>query len=321
MRTITVDPNSPDRRLLQPAAGALLAGSLVAFPTETVYGLGALAFDPVAAGRIFEAKGRPADDPLIVHVRPHWDLGGIFADTNATIRDLARLHWPGPLTIVAPKHHSVPDVVTAGRSTVAVRAPSHPVAVMLLDMVGVPLAAPSANRFAYVSPTTAAHVAADLGDLIDVLVDAGPTSIGIESTIVLVDGERLSVLRPGSIQLDGVDTNLSAPASQAPGRRDVHYSPNAPTRALEAGGRLPSDAGSGTLVGFDDSEPAPPGWGFVSLGSRDDLTAVARRLYGMLREIDRNEPERIVVEFTGRGGLGEAVDDRIRRAAGGQIVY
>ncbi|MEX1043304.1 MAG: L-threonylcarbamoyladenylate synthase [Acidimicrobiia bacterium] len=321
MLTVTVDPHNPDRALLLPAADALLAGGLVAFPTETVYGLGALALDPVAAGRIFDAKGRPADDPLIVHVRPHWDLGGVFAEVNATISDLARLHWPGPLTIVAAKHPSVPDVVTAGRSTVAVRAPSHPVAMMLLDMVGVPVAAPSANRFSYVSPTSAAHVAADLGDRIEVLVDGGPTPIGIESTIVLVEGERLSILRPGSIQLDGVEADLSAPASHAPGRRNVHYSPNTPTRALEAGGRLPPDTRSGTLVGFDDSEPGPPGWRFVSLGDRDDLAIVAQRLYETLREIDRTDPEQIVVEFTGRGGLGEAVDDRIRRAAGGQTVY
>ncbi|MFP5330880.1 MAG: L-threonylcarbamoyladenylate synthase, partial [Acidimicrobiia bacterium] len=162
MRTITVDPEHPDSSDLRPAADALLAGGLVAFPTETVYGLGALALDTVAAARIFAAKGRPADDPLIVHVRPHWDLVRVFAEVDDTMRRLIDTHWPGPLTVVGPKSDAVPDVVTSGRRTVAVRAPSHPVARTLLDLVGEPIAAPSANRFSYVSHTTADHVAADL---------------------------------------------------------------------------------------------------------------------------------------------------------------
>lgn len=321
MERITVDSEDPDREILRTAVDTLLAGGLVAFPTETVYGLGALALDPVAAQRIFEAKGRPSDDPLIVHVRPDWDLSGLFLDVSDTIARLAETHWPGPLTIVATKHPDVPNVVTAGRDTVAVRAPSHPVAAMLLEMVGEPIAAPSANRFSYVSPTTAAHVASDLGDAIDVLVDAGPTPIGIESTIVAVDGDRLSVLRPGSIHLAGVDVDVLESHSASPGRMQVHYSPTSPTRALTAGVPLESRGVAGVFIGYDDSVSPPHGWDFVSLGDRQDLQAVGRRLYGILREVDASRPSVIVVEYTGRDGLGAAIDDRIRRAAGGQSVY
>src|SRR5690606_35348665 len=265
MRTLVVDPQHPDRETLAVAAAVITAGGLVAFPTETVYGLGALALDPVAALRIFAAKGRPADDPLIVHVLAEWDLGRVFADPNDTVRELTSRHWPGPLTVVAEKHPAVPDIVTAGLSTVAVRAPSHPVATLLLELVGAPIAAPSANRFSYVSPTTAAHVAADLGDDIELLVDGGPASIGIESTIVGVEGDRLTLLRPGSVVLEGLEADHAAPVSVAPGRLDVHYSPHTPTRWLEAGGRVPAE-GRGVVIGYDDSPAPPPGWQLVRLG-------------------------------------------------------
>ena len=320
MLTITVDAREPDRQALLQAAEVLLAGGLVAFPTETVYGLGALALDPEAAARIFEAKGRPADDPLIVHVRPEWDLGTVFLEVTEPIRRLADEYWPGALTIVGPKHPTVPDIVTSGLPTVAVRAPNHPVAAALLDLVGVPVAAPSANRFSYVSPTTAAHVASDLGDVIDVLVDGGPTPIGIESTIVRVDGDRLTLLRPGSVVIPSIDSDRHAPKSIAPGRLDVHYSPATPTRALAAHATLRA-AGPGVYIGYDDSQPPPPGWRFLSFGDRRDLESVAHRLYEVLRAADRERASVIVVEFTGRAGIGDALDDRIRRAAGGQTAY
>ena len=320
MRTIVVDPEHPDIDLLQPAADTIRAGGLVAFPTETVYGLGALALDPVAAARIFTAKGRPSDDPLIVHVRPHWHLELLLADLSSVIRDLVAEHWPGPLTVVGPKQPTVPDIVTAGRPTVAVRAPSHPVAVMLLDLVGEPIAAPSANRFSHVSPTTAAHVAADLADSIDVLVDAGPTPIGIESTIVtVVDGEVM-VLRPGSVQIAGARYDAYATSSAAPGRMETHYAPRSPTRVLEAKGRIPESVDPGIFIGFDDSIPSPGGWRSVSLGDRQDVDNVARNLYAVLREVDHHGPPMIVIECTGLTGVGQAIDDRIRRSAGGQTV-
>jgi L-threonylcarbamoyladenylate synthase len=316
MRTIVVDPDQPDADELRPAAEVLIAGGLVAFPTETVYGLGALALDPEAAQRIFDAKGRPADDPLIVHVRPHWELDLLFSEVTRQVRELAAAHWPGPLTIVGPKRDTVPDVVTSGRPTVAVRAPSHPVAALLLDLVGLPLAAPSANRFSYVSPTSADHVAADLGDVIDVLVDAGPTPVGIESTIVSVTGGRLTLLRPGTVEVAGVVADDTASSHSAPGRMDVHYSPDTPTRGLAPGAAIPSEDAIGVLIGYADSHAPPPGWSFVSLGERSDTAGVARRLYAALRAADLAHPDLIIVEYTGMPGTGAAVDDRIRRATG-----
>jgi L-threonylcarbamoyladenylate synthase len=321
MRVITVDPEYPDPEQLQPAAEALRAGRLVAFPTETVYGLGALAFDARAVARIFEAKGRPGDDPLIVHVRPGWDLAGVFEDVTPAIERLVSRHWPGPLTIVAPKSEAVPDIVTSGRSTVAVRAPSHPVAALLLDLVGEPIAAPSANRFSYVSPTSAAHVEADLGDAVDVIVDGGSTPVGIESTIVSVSGDNLTVLRRGAVEVDTVGMDTSSPADLAPGRLDTHYAPRAPTRLLEPRQPVPAGDAVGVVLGYDDSPPPPVGWRLVSLGARHDLEGVAHRLYAALRDIDATRPPLIAVELTGGRGMGEAIDDRLRRAAGGQRLY
>lgn len=319
MHIITVDPHRPDLDALRPAADVLLAGGLVAFPTETVYGLGALALNATAAGRIFDAKGRPADDPLIVHVRPHWDLLQVYAAVDDTMQSLIDEHWPGPLTIVAQRAEAVPGVVTSGKPTVAVRAPSHPIARAILDLVGQPIAAPSANRFSYVSPTKASHVVADLGDAIDLLVDGGPTPVGIESTIVRVDRGGLTLLRPGSVTVAGAVVDDRAGSSDSPGRLDVHYSPTTPTQALPARTALSAN-GPGILIGYDDSAPAPDGWRKVSLGSRQDLESVARSLYRIVREIDDSAPEQIVIEFTGEPGIGEAIDDRIRRAAGNQTA-
>jgi L-threonylcarbamoyladenylate synthase len=320
MRTIVVDPEHPEPDLLQPAADTIRAGGLVAFPTETVYGLGALALDAGAAAKIFAAKGRPSDDPLIVHVRPHWDLSLLFSEVSDAMKALTVEHWPGPLTVVGPKQSIVPDVVTAGRPTVAVRAPSHPVAVMLLDLVGAPIAAPSANRFSHISPTTAAHVAADLAETIDVLVDGGPTPIGIESTIVsVVDGEVV-VLRPGTAQITGASYDMHSASSAAPGRMETHYAPRAPTRMIEAQAMIPEALDPGVFIGFDDSAPPPDGWRRVSLGDRRDAENVARNLYAVLRDVDRQQPPVIVIECTGLTGVGHAIDDRIRRAAGGQTV-
>jgi L-threonylcarbamoyladenylate synthase len=193
------------------------------------------------------------------------------------------------------------------------------VASLLLDLVGAPVAAPSANRFSYVSPTDASHVASDLGHAIDILVDGGPTPVGIESTIVGVDGDVLTVLRPGSVDVTEAVLDTESPASAAPGRLDVHYSPRTPTRVLAARGRL-NDSGPGIFIGYDDSNATSAGWEVVRLGKRSDLESVARRLYRVLRAVDASEPREIVIEHTGLPGLGRAIDDRIRRSAGGRSV-
>lgn len=318
MLRIVVDPRDPDPALLTPAADALLAGSLVAFPTETVYGLGAAAFDRAAVGAVFAAKGRPIDDPLIVHIASPSSVGDVVAEVSPEMQALIERHWPGPLTIVARRSGAVPDVVTAGRDTVAVRCPDHPVAHLLLELAGVAVVAPSANRFSYVSPTTADHVVEDLGEAVDVVVDAGPTPVGIESTIVSVVGDRVSVLRRGAVEVDA-DFDAEAPSSLAPGRLTTHYSPRARTVAIAAHGDPAAAGPGGVHVGFDDSAAAP-GWRLVSLGKRDDLGAVARHLYATLRDVDALGPDLIVVELCGSGGLGEAIDDRLRRAAGGNVL-
>jgi len=318
MERITVDPEAPDRATLASAAVALRAGGLVAFPTETVYGLGAAAFDEKAVARVFAAKGRPSHDPLIIHVASGGDLSALFESITPTMQRLIDTYWPGPLTIVAPKHRKVPLSVTAGRDTVAVRIPAHPVATVLLELAGIPVAAPSANRFSYISPTSAEHVAADLSDSLDVLVDGGPTPIGIESTIVSVEGDVVSVLRRGAVVIDGAVAGDDRPTSMAPGRLPTHYAPVTPAFALPAGGMFEGDGDRGVVVGYDDSK-APGGWRRRSLGERGDLTSVARNLYRVLREVDASEPSVIVIEMTGLDGLGAAIDDRIRRAAGGRV--
>ncbi|MGH7647660.1 MAG: L-threonylcarbamoyladenylate synthase, partial [Gemmatimonadaceae bacterium] len=188
VRYLTVDPEQPDADIVRRAGDVLRGGGLVAFPTETVYGLGANALDASAVARIFSAKGRPTYDPLIVHVMNVSGARAVAREWPDTAERLAAVFWPGPLTVVVPKQPFVPDIVTAGLDTVAVRVPSHPVARAILEAAAVPIAAPSANRFTEVSPTRAEHVARTLGDRVDLIIDGGPTTVGIESTVVDVSG-------------------------------------------------------------------------------------------------------------------------------------
>ena len=348
------------RAELAPAAACLRGGGLVVLPTETVYGLGAHAFDEAAVARVFAVKGRPATDPLIVHVHPGWPLSLVLHEPSPVVRELAARFWPGPLTIVAPKAAAVPASVTSGLDRVAVRAPAHPVALDLLDLAGVAVAAPSANRFGYVSPTTAAHVLADIGPRCDYVVDGGPTAHGIESTVVAVepdddDGRRgaravLRVLRHGAVTVeqlalvDGVRVVDAVAASAAeapgddlarpaPGMLTRHYAPSVRTvavrRSADAARGLDvlvaCTAGAGTVryLGYDERD-LPPGVAAdprverVSLGSLHDLAAVARGLYGALRDADASGAAVLLVELTEQPGLGRAIDDRLRRAASGQ---
>ncbi|HEX5520066.1 MAG TPA: L-threonylcarbamoyladenylate synthase, partial [Longimicrobiaceae bacterium] len=218
MPTITVDPSAPAAAALARAAAVLRRGGLVAFPTETVYGLGANALDADAVRRIFAAKGRPSYNPLIAHVAGAAAARELVTAWPDAAEQLAAAFWPGPLTLVLPKRAIVPDVVTAGLDTVAVRVPAHPVAHALLAAAGLPVAAPSANRFTQLSPTTAAHVERALGDRVDLILDGGPTTVGIESTVIDLSGERPVLLRPGSIALDALERivgPLERPAASA----------------------------------------------------------------------------------------------------------
>lgn len=307
-------------------AGRLRRGHLVGVPTETVYGLAADATNAAACRRIFAAKRRPADDPLIVHIASLRDLPRV-AVPNAEAVALARRFWPGPLTLVLPKTGLIPSAATAGLPSVAVRMPAHPLFRKLIRLTGAPLAAPSANPFGYVSPTSAEHVRAGLGTRIAHILDGGPSAIGIESTIIdLRDPRRPVLLRPGAVtraQLERVLRRRVALARAhggpqvAPGGLARHYSPRTPLvlhRRLALGrarSSVPNEAW--LFIGRPSGTPLPPNvfW----LDPRGDPERAARNLFATLRDLDAGGFSRIHVERPAAGGIGDAIADRIRRAA------
>ena len=289
----------------------------MAFPTETVYGLGAVATNDAAVGRVYRAKGRPAHNPLIVHVA---DLAGAraIARFDERAERVAAALWPGPLTLVLPRADGAPlsRVATAGLDTVAVRIPAHPVARALLEAVLLPLAAPSANPSGLVSPTTAAHVAADLGAAVDLVLDGGPCPVGVESSVLDLSREAPRLLRPGGLDRAALERLVGPLAGHAdemlprsPGQLASHYAPRLPLRleALEIG---PGEA----LLAFGP-DPPPGGVAVRNLSPAGDPAEAARNLFAMLRELDASRAEGIAVMPIPAEGLGEAVRDRLRRAA------
>lgn len=313
-----VDADRPDPLELAPAVDALRSGRLVAFPTETVYGLGAHALDEQAVAAVFAAKGRPADNPLIVH------LTGLQAAASvATLTPLARAlaarFWPGPLTLVLEARPCVPAVTRGGLSTVAVRAPAHPVAQALLDAAGLPVAAPSANASGRPSPTTAAHVVADLTGRVDVVVDGGPCRLGVESTVVDARGDVPTLLREGAVtreQLPGLADG--AETHRSPGSRFRHYAPRCEVVIAPAGdgpARAAALAEAGWRVGL--LAPTPASAGVVTLATPNDAAALGAVLYAALRDAEDAGVDVVVVEAVDERGVGRAVMDRLRRAAAG----
>jgi L-threonylcarbamoyladenylate synthase len=298
------------------AADLLQAGGLVAFPTETVYGLGADASQPEAVRRLFAVKGRPTDHPLIVHVAgvaaiDHWAI-----DVSDVARRLAALCWPGPLTLLLRRHPDVDPTPAGGRDTIGLRVPAHPVALELLDRFGGGIAAPSANRFGRVSPTTADHVRADLADLVDrgdvAVLDGGPCPVGIESTIIDCTTTPLTLLRPGGIPVEAITSHLGveiAPAtdapSRAPGMLTSHYAPRA--RVL-----LADDAGAGAALAADERAA---GARVETIDRGEDLLGYARGLYTWLREADAAGADVVVAVVPPARGLGLAIRDRLQKAA------
>ena len=285
------------------AARLILAGEAVAVATETVYGLAADATDAQAVARIYEAKGRPSFNPLIVHVP---DLAaaeriGVF-DEDA--RALAERHWPGPLTLVVPLREDagIAGIVTAGLPSIGLRVPAHPAMQALLRAVGRPLAAPSANRSGAISPTRAAHVLASLDGRIPLIIDAGPTERGLESTIVAATGGPLRLLRPGPIEVQA--TRSGSAAIEAPGQMPSHYAPSKPVRLEAASAQLGE-----YLIGFGEIE------GDANLSASGDLVEAAARLFDLLHRADASEKPRIAVAPVPRDGLGAAINDRLGRAA------
>jgi L-threonylcarbamoyladenylate synthase len=301
------------------AASMLRRGGLVAFPTETVYGLGANALDAAAVRRVFAAKGRPVDNPLIVHVASPDGLDAVASAVSPLARDLADRFWPGPLTLVVDAAGHVPRDTTAGLSTVAVRMPDHHVALWLLRAAHLPVAAPSANRSGRPSPTTAQHVADDLGDAVDLILDGGPCPLGLESTVVDTRGPVPVVLREGAVtreQLGGGgrpdDTQLAA----SPGTRHRHYSPTCRVEIAPVGEgaalAAARAAGQGD-VGLVARTPAPDGVEQVAVFA--DAADLGRVLYAALRAAEDAGLDLLVVEAVEETGVGRAVMDRLRRAA------
>lgn len=316
MRTVATDA-------IARAAAILDSGGLVAFPTETVYGLGADAANPEAVRRIFEAKGRPADHPVIVHVADAVDLGAWARTVPETARQLAHAFWPGPLTLIVARAAGVSDTLTGGQDTVGVRVPSHPVAQALLRAFGRGIAAPSANRFGRISPTTSDHVRAELGERVDLVLDGGQAEVGIESTIVDVSGERPALLRPGMIgaaELEAVlGQPLSRPTQESPrvsGALAAHYAPSTPLTLLAARDVDALAISSRRLV-ILARRPAPETARATWIEAPIDATGYAHDLYARLRVLDAGGFERIVVEMPPDDPAWAAVRDRLTRAAAG----
>lgn len=306
---------------IREAAEIIRRGGLVAFPTETVYGLGANALDATAASRIFEVKRRPAFDPLIVHVSGQGMLHEVASEVPAQARALMARFWPGPLTLVLPRRPTVPSIVTAGLPTVAVREPSHPVASELIRRAGVPIAAPSANPFGRLSPTRAEHVARYFGDALDLVLDGGPTPHGIESTIVSVLDGRAVVLRLGAVPVEEIEAVVgpvevvrSVDRPTAPGQLPSHYAPATPLRIARPE-EISQDARRG--AGYLAFRQVPED-GFAAvrvLSPRGDLREAAARLFDLLHELDALGLAAIYAEPVPEVGLGRAIMDRLRRAA------
>ena len=317
----------PDPAAITRAAEMLRAGKLVAFPTETVYGLGADARSTVAVNRIFKAKRRPADHPLIVHIADAQQLQLWSSSVPRIAMQLAEAFWPGPLTMILRRAGDVIDAVTGGQDTIGLRVPAHPVALDLLREFGGGIAAPSANQFGHISPTTAAHVRAELGDDVDMILDGGPCSVGIESTIVDLAGFQPRILRPGQLSRDMIEAVLGirlvdelSGAPRVSGDLPSHYAPHTPVRWLEST-QLRAELLSATThnrIGVialgAETNPEVVHIEWCSLSA--DPVVYARQLYASLRELDEQGLDLILLEVPPDTLMWEAVRDRLRRAAG-----
>lgn len=339
MRVLPIDlaDAAHAREALAEAAKVLRDGGLVAFPTETVYGLGANALNPVAVARIYAAKGRPSYNPLIVHVRDESVVGSVAREWPDAAGILARAFWPGPLTLVLPKRDNVPHGVTAGLDTVGVRVPSHPIAHALLSVADVPVAAPSANKSMALSPTRAEHVARSLGDSVDLILDGGPTQVGIESTVVDVTGEEPVLLRPGMISIDALERALStrvrvaAPSAESsepgkglpsPGMMDRHYAPRTRLVLAPEEPDAMSDAlhelrsgGKRVAVLVRDGSDAPIAQGPDVIRMPRDAASYAAALFETLHRLDDQGFDAILVERVPGSYAWAGVGDRLERAA------
>ena len=327
---------------IQTAADLLRTGGLVGIPTETVYGLGANGLDPAAVGRIFQAKGRPQDNPLILHIPGADWLERYCRDIPAAAYELARRFWPGPLTMVLRRRDNVPDQVTAGLDTVGMRCPAHPLCRAVIQAADVPVAAPSGNTSGRPSPTTAAHMLEDMDGRIDAILDGGPCSVGVESTIVDLTCTPPRLLRPGGITLEQLRAALGEVAvdpavtrlmgagerPRAPGMKYRHYAPKAPVTVVtgepeRSAAYIAAHAGPGDgVICFEEFLPMYAGGArpVMSLGPAGDKGEQARRVLDALRAVDHTAVSAIWAQCPDSGGIGLAVTNRLNKAAGFHIV-
>ena len=315
------------------AGQAIAAGKLVVIPTETVYGLGADAFNPEVVARVFEAKRRPSFDPLIVHIATLDQIDRLVSEFSPKASLLAEKLWPGPLTLVLPKRPEVPGIITSGLDTVAVRFPSHVLARRIIEYSGTVVAAPSANPFGYVSPTTAAHVVRSLGDRVDFIVDGGPCDVGVESSVLDMTGPTPCLLRPGGMPLERIqeligDVLLSVSQEGrplSPGQLPSHYAPHAKLYLMERKtlrsvlGTIPNPSAA-ALILFDaearDQMQGIESFGRVAvLSDKGDMRQAASRLFALLNELDVEGLQTIYAERVPDKGLGRAINDRLGRAS------
>ncbi|MEG2230452.1 MAG: L-threonylcarbamoyladenylate synthase [Lachnospiraceae bacterium] len=345
-KMIVVEEGNIDETVMKEAGDIIKQGGLVAFPTETVYGLGGDALNPSSSGKIYAAKGRPSDNPLIVHIAQMSSLAKIVAEVPESVARLADAFWPGPLTMVLPKSDAVPPETTGGLSTVAVRMPSHPIAQAFIEAAGGYVAAPSANLSGKPSPTLAKYVAEDMDGLIEMIIDSGSIGIGLESTIIDLTEEIPVILRPGYITQEmlekvlgevKVDQTILSPDSQippkAPGMKYKHYAPKGDLTII-AGGMEEVRHHINTLVRERQAKGEKVGIIVTeenialyradvvkSVGSRFDEDTIAKRLYQILREFDDEEVTVIYSEAFATAGIGQAIMNRLLKAAGHKVIY
>jgi L-threonylcarbamoyladenylate synthase len=323
---LPLDPHRPDPKIIRQAAEVLRSGGLIAFPTETVYGLGANALDREAVARIFAAKGRPANNPLIVHIADAEAARQLATEWPESAARLAARFWPGPLTLVLPRRGLVPDVVTAGGPTVALRVPAHPVALALLTTAGLPLAAPSANRSSNLSPTRAEHVLHDLDGRIELVLDAGPTRGGLESSVLDLTTLPPRLLRPGLISPSDLEAvigpvqrahSATGPVLPSPGMMPRHYAPRTPLESRGDGRqRVEELSAAGFRVGWlTFAEPSADLPGVVAVVLPREPAAYAARLYAVLHELDAAGVDWIIVDQPPADEAWLAIRDRLHRAS------
>ena len=348
MRTIIekIDKNKINTDIIREAGRILREGGLVAFPTETVYGLGADALNEHAAQKIYAAKGRPSDNPLIIHITSMDDLAKITSFIPEAAKVIADKYWPGPLTMIFDKSGIVPYGTTGGLDTVAVRMPSHEIAREVIDAGGGYIAAPSANTSGRPSPTTALHVEEDMTGKIDMIIDGGPVDIGVESTILDMTVVPPMILRPGAITREmlteligevSVDKTLITPdskkAPKAPGMKYRHYAPKAELTIVEgeikeviakinslAAEKLEEGLKVG-IIGTEETVECYPSGDVKSIGTREDEATIAGSLYGILREFDNDGVDYIYSEAFATGGIGSAIMNRLLKAAGHHVIH